>query len=408
MSDVLSEAMHSESPLVLEALADLLEAAVDRHDHRDNIAMKTSALAAASSSLSSSSSTSTASRFNIHTVWTSQKARMAQTRYIMQVDEEAFRSSGITYSQLHQIESKELGILLDVLATTVTLQSFRLIHSPTGDSPRHHDSLTPNEECRQVGAGNECIDTTATRQHSCSRSLARIAAAICFGISADDLNTSNVAIGNRRWIIPGPKMLDLLLKCASHPSVVVCANILPVMTPVLAQQVGLATQWLPILQRRAIIPHHHSVEYTGHINSISLDAADICQVTYDDFVHRFRDTVLADALLACFQSHPEFYLASCTAAIEEFCSVGQDTATLQTSFHLEAALFVMASAADGVSDDSPGTSNEVIWERISGYLERCTAALAKIPQSLTSNPLAMVAACRFITKVWTYASLWIW
>jgi hypothetical protein len=405
--------MLSESPHVLDALADLLEATVERHFHRDTINMNSSDLAG-TLSLSPSATTSRSTEFNIHTVWTSQKARMTQTRYIMQVDEEAFRSSGITYSQLHQIECKELGLLLDVLANTVALQSFRLVDPPASNSgPRNpHVSLTTSND--ESHHRDDSFDTAATRLHSCSRSFARIAAAICWGIStAGDLNAGGFNITNRSCsviILSRPKMLDLLLKCASHPSVVVCATILPVMTPILAQQMGLATQWLPILQRRAIIPHHHTIDNnTGHTSTISLDATDLCQVQYDEFAQGFRDTVLSDALLACFQSHPEFYVASCTAAIEEFCSVGvaagSDSVTVQTSFHLEAALFVMACASDAVSD-STGTSSSssnndvvVVLERISSYLERCTAALAKIPPSLTSNPLAMVAACRFIMKV---------
>jgi hypothetical protein len=211
----------------------------------------------------------------------------------------------------------------------------------------------------------------------------------------------------------------MLSKCASHPSVVICAFVLPIITPVLATEVGLATQWLPILQRRAIIPHHFSQE-EGTDAPLSLAAYDVCSVGFEDFVRSFRETVLTDALLACFASHPEYYFASCTAAIEEFCT--SEATTAQTSLNLEAALYCMTVVADEVlvrissssnppspdrksvevnatgASDPTTTEGSASNKRIRGSLERCTAAIARKPKSL-SNPLTLSQACHFVQKV---------
>jgi hypothetical protein len=202
--------------------------------------------------------------------------------------------------------------------------------------------------------------------------------------------------------------------------------VLPIITPVLATEVGLATQWLPILQRRAIIPHHYPAQedYDDNIETkpppqlLSLVADDTSQVGYHDFVQHFRQTVLADALAACYNSHSDYYLASCTAAIEEFCTTTADTAEPQTALHLEAALYCMTVVADEVllgmsaSSNPPSparksaaaeiistpTSSDSKAKQIRGFLEKCTVAIAKKPKSL-SNPLTMSQACCFIQKV---------
>ena len=214
-------------------------------------------------------------------------------------------------------------------------------------------------------------------------------------------------------------MLELLSKCASHPSVSICATVLPVITPALKTQSGLATQWLPTLQRRAIIPHYPNnnailspssgnsqIENSDKPYIPLLAASDICFVEFEEFMDRFRETVLADALNACYSVNSEYYLASCTAAIEEFC-VG-DVVTEQTSFHLEAALFCLSVVSEqvlsGLSLDPTGARapspnpGKKPNANIPSYLVRCTAALAKKPKSL-NNSLTMAQACRFMRNV---------
>ena len=147
-----------------------------------------------------------------------------------------------------------------------------------------------------------------------------------------DNNDTTTLSMYQQCIPPGPGCLDMLTKCATHPSVQICAMVLPIITPVLATEVGLATQWLPILQRRAIIPHHYQAKDMNDDDDdndnetkpspqvLSLVADDTSYVGYQDFIQHFRQTVLADALVACYNSHSDYYLASCTAAIEEFCA----------------------------------------------------------------------------------------
>jgi hypothetical protein len=86
----LSDAMYSDSRLVLDALADLVECVMERHQ-----------------------------------VTTVSERRMTQVRYIMQVeDEEDFRQR-ITAADLVQIESKEMAVILEELVSAIGLQRFR-------------------------------------------------------------------------------------------------------------------------------------------------------------------------------------------------------------------------------------------------------------------------------------------
>jgi hypothetical protein len=376
--------MYSDSPQVMDALADLLELVVEQHPPKTTN----------SHSHHHQQQQQQQRRRQQHAEGQQQPrqeeeeeheelvstARFHQTRYIMGVLDEASFRANITPQQLYAIESKELGGMIEELASAISLQRYRF------------------------------IDRQASDDHDVCHSLARIVAAVCVGYSKITMamdqqqyhnrnNNSNSAIPSTfRHCIPGPGCLDLLVKCASHPSVVICGLVLPIITPVLATEVGLGTHWLPILQRRAIIPHHPDVTSSSGHHVPSLVASDVCYASFEEFVEQFRETVLVDALLACYALNPEYYLASCTAAIEEFCS--GDGATEQTSFHLEAALYCLESVAEealcsemhtsSTASDSPGN--------LSGYLERCTAALAKKPMSLM-NPLTMKQACHFIRKV---------
>jgi hypothetical protein len=83
--------MYSDSRMVVDALGELIEAVVDRHQ-----------------------------------VPTVSEQRMTQTRYIMQVDEASFRSN-ITTEQLVLIESKEMSSILEELVSAVGLQRFRFV-----------------------------------------------------------------------------------------------------------------------------------------------------------------------------------------------------------------------------------------------------------------------------------------
>lgn len=63
--------------------------------------------------------------------------RMTQVRYIMQVDEEAFRSS-ITAEQLLAIETKEMAVIIEELESSVGLQRFRFVDRQAKGECRLH------------------------------------------------------------------------------------------------------------------------------------------------------------------------------------------------------------------------------------------------------------------------------
>lgn len=379
LSRLLGEVLETESPGVMSALADLIEYVVEGHIVPQP----------------SQSSQTLISDY-----------RMTQTRYLMQVPDEASFRANVSEQQLHTIETKELSDILSELSADIERQRFRFpSFGRTAEKGKENHT-------RKAAHGEIIVDDA---MHSLGHSLARITAALCMGYSKIvDSDNSTETAGEYR-IPPGPGMLELLSKCASHPSVLICGIVLPVITPVLKTQVGLATQWLPTLQRRAIIPHNpnnsailasSSNNHTDNSEIPLLAASDISFVEFEEFLTGFRETVLSEALNACYSIHSEYYVASCTAAIEEFC-VG-DVVTEQTSFHLEAALYCLAEVSEQVlsglsldqtdtSATSPSPENKANAS-IPGYLLRCTAALAKKPKSL-NNPLTMAQACRFMRKV---------
>jgi hypothetical protein len=87
--DTLNDAMYSDSRFVVDALAEFMESVMERHQ-----------------------------------VATVSKQRMTQVRYIMQVDEDSFRTH-ITADQLVAIESKEMALILEDLTSAIGLQRFR-------------------------------------------------------------------------------------------------------------------------------------------------------------------------------------------------------------------------------------------------------------------------------------------
>ena len=413
LTELLGEALQTDSPRVMNALADLIENVVERHI----VVPPRQRQQEVSVSLISD-------------------ARMTQTRYLMQVPDEVSFRSNVSQEQLHTIETKELCDILYDLSMNVEKQKCRFPSFTTAISGKDGSNHQ-----KQQSSAETCFND---RAHALGHSLARIAAAVCFGYAkvstqqeqeqvlekTTPIATANGAddgndIINNKYRIPESGLLELLSKCASHPSVAICGIVLPVVTPILRTEVGLATQWLPTLQRRAIIPHHPPSYNEDSNNAVVqvrpsslLMASDICFVEFEEFLYQFRETVLKDALNACYGIHSEYYLASCTAAIEEFCvSDAAGTDGEQTSFHLEAALFCLVAVSEQVlpsviitgSYDITNTTtptmkttassaNIVKDANVSNYLLRCTVALAKKPYSL-NNPLTMAQACRFVRKV---------
>ena len=190
------------------------------------------------------------------------------------------------------------------------------------------------------------------------------------------------ASDNKQALKNEPGMVDLVMKGAAHPSVNISGIALSVLARVATMDTSLPPELLPLLQRRAITPHHI---ISG---SPSLAASDICGVNVQEF-HIFRNAVLKEALIACYEGDRDNYMDSCTSAVEEFCSEG---ATSEVSLHLEAALFCLATVAEQVLAGDG-------MNRHSSQLERCTTALSNKPASLMVNPLTLAQMCQFIRKV---------
>lgn len=271
--------------------------------------------------------------------------RMSQVRYLLQVDEASFQSN-FSAEQLNLIESKEMSAIVDDLVSAIGLQRFRFTERQNNGD------------------------------HDVCRSLVRIASALCSAamkFSADH--------GHPLKNEPG--LIDLMMKGAAHPSVNISGIALGVLADVARLDVTLGLQLLPLLQRRAITPHHI---ISGEPY---LAASDICGVNFHEF-QIFRDTILKDALLASYEGNSMNYMDSCTSAVEEFCS---ENASSQVSLHLEAALFCLASVADLALR---ATENGAF--RHASQLERCTSALAAKPSSMMTNPLTLSQMCQFLRK----------
>jgi hypothetical protein len=207
--------------------------------------------------------------------------------------------------------------------------------------------------------------------------LARIAAAVC---------STHIDVLNEEESVQLDKgVLTLLLKAAAYPSVNVCAIVLPVLTKCVFIMPLLGPELLPVLQRRAIIPH----SLTN--NLISFSVPSFCDINYSEFL-RFRDDVLTKALIACCKANRSYYVESCASAVEEFCSI---TSSVEVSLQLEAALFcieIVGPEATHVGEGFPHGDR----------LSQIISALVLKPQSLMLNPLTLARAYRMMITVSHY------
>ena len=190
-------------------------------------------------------------------------------------------------------------------------------------------------------------------------------------------------------------VVDLLMKAGANPMVHVSAGAIHMLSKIVAVDHSLSARLLPLLQHRAIIPYIMK----GQVPS--LGAAEVSGVDFPEY-EAFRDITLREALTACFVQNPSYFLDSCTSAVEEFCS---SSSTVEVSFQLEAALFCIRMAANGILSDDTWRS-EGLPERGAGksaspddQLRRCTKSLAIKPAFLAANPLALAQLNRFIGQV---------
>ena len=348
--ELINDAMYSDSKYVVEALAEFIEASVSENKE----------------------------------VPTVLEERMTQVRYLLQVDEASFQSN-FSADQLNLIEMKEMSAIVDDLVSSIGLQRVRCTERQntgklfigTGVNGYPLACMAVGDDLSSRSHFSLFCNLHDTGDHDVCRNLVRIAAALCSAAikaAADHGHTPKNE----------PGLIDLIMKGAAHPSVNISGIALSVLAQVVRLDLSLGLQLLPLLQRRAITPHHIIA------GAPYLAASDICGVNFHEF-QIFRDTVLTDALAACYEGNSNNYMDSCTSAVEEFCS---ESASSQVSLHLEAALFCLAAVSDLALSKTHG--------EVSSHgpqLERCTSALAAKPGSMMSNPLTLAQMCRFLRKV---------
>lgn len=178
-------------------------------------------------------------------------------------------------------------------------------------------------------------------------------------------------------------MIELLYKAAAHPFVNISALALDALCQAGQKGYSPAEALLPILQRRAIIPH-----FVTPSGSLSVSAYDLCGVAYHDF-EIFRESILTKALSLCWRLNAVDYMESCTAAVEEFCS---ERPSVELTLQLEAALFCIEAVAGEMQVGQTAAS-------YSEQLGRCLAALGAKPQVLMSNPLTLSRMCSLLGKL---------
>lgn len=182
-------------------------------------------------------------------------------------------------------------------------------------------------------------------------------------------------------------LLELLMKAGAHPHIHISSIAIVVLYQLLPVDSTFSPRLLPLLQHRAIIPY----VLNGTVPSLAAGASG--GIDFYEF-ENFRQNVLVEALLSCYEQNSKYYMDSCTSAVEEFCS---SSATVEVSFQLEAALFCLSAVA--LSVNKPFKTNDQGENAHSQQLSRCTTALSTKPVFLPANPLALAQLNRFIGMV---------
>ena len=331
---IISDALYSDSDLVVEGMAELIDNCV-QGNHESRVSDE----------------------------------RMTQARYIMEVEEEIFRT--ITAEDLYRIEAKEMQDVLGELVSAVGLQRFRFSERQAKGTKLCETVLSTISEYQ--------LTKFFSGDNGICRNLTRIAAKV--GAAAvEGLATGQIPRG-------GSGLLELLVKAAAHPNVYISSLAIEVLSAFLPLDPSFPSRMLPLLQHRAIIPY----VLIGSLPSLAAGAA--AGVDFSEF-ENFRQNILADALVACYVQDPKYYMDSCTSAVEEFCS---SPATVEVSFQLEAALFCLTTVALTVTGSSKRKEEGAVTHY--DQLSLCTKALSTKPTFLPANPLALGQLNRFLGMV---------
>lgn len=207
-------------------------------------------------------------------------------------------------------------------------------------------------------------------------------------------------------------IVDLLLKAAAHPSVLVCGLALEALPLLILPRHSLSENLLPILQQKVVYPLHLLNETA--MQNMDLDHGD---TDFQEF-NQFREDCVVDTLTKCYLNNPVFYLESCMVALERLCATNIPSSQSDV-YQMEGVLFCLRAvstdaskiallvnagpaaqaaaarafmsrrncAIDDIEEDS---------KRHNDILVRCVLALTKAPP--TSNPLVLSQMCQFIGK----------
>lgn len=323
--DILNDAMYSDSPAAVDALADFIERTVESPFDQEI-----------------------------------SEDRMNQVRHIINVDETSFKAN-FSASQLRNIEQKEMSTILEKLVCAVGLQRVRFV------------------ERQNQGDLEVC------------RNLARIGKAV-------SMAWLEIYKGDEQ-IQPERGIIEFLLKTAYHPSLSICGLTLSVIHCFASKTNLLAKELIPLLQRKAIIPHYLDSE-TGNL---AIAGDDEYGASVDEFL-RFRESVLAEALTTCCEFESDAYIESCTSAIEEFCATDTKQDGARLSFHLEAALFCVETLGFVLSPASTMARVDCAAASLvfSEHFFRCISAVSqKHVPSFASNPLT-VARLSILLQRWAF------
>lgn len=296
--------------------------------------------------------------------------RMNQVRHIIQVDESSFQAR-FSMDQLKVIEQKEMEAIVGEIVSAAGLQRFRFAERQSTGTMI--ESRTPCLSHPSILLIVQFV--VVSGDHDVCRNLARIAASICKVCASDPQN--GMAVN------PDHGIIELLLKAAGYPIVHVSAIALDGLLGASRRGYASAVALLPILQRRAIIPH--VVTKSG---TLTLTAYELCGVTYQEFI-TFRDGVLTEFLHLCWQMDPDNFMDSCAAAVEEFCSA--KTLSPELSLQLEAALFCVEAITR--------LSRSEVANPRSLQLKRIVSSIGSKPAVIFSNPLTLSRTCSLLQPV---------
>jgi len=414
--DLLCDALYSQSGLVLDGVADLLESILKpqeegRKDGRDDITAMNDIVDVDDDAMMMIAPTVNAP---IQTDASAKGSHAEEAGAII------FSSANATVhdSQEQQRRKRERWDIVETLMSAIGLQRLRF------------------------------SDRQSNGDTAVCQSLVRTAANITAAHHALLKGTQDLT--------PPPPMetrdiVGLLCQATGNFSLHVCATALEALSTLITsshpnKNDASPDRILPILLQRAICPSSVLHEVGEHHDNVDVNPEEFDQ---------FRECCLVDALSACYLQNSRFYLERCVAIVENVCrshqttpeAVGCTDATMAGGTHqrqrkqqhleLEAALFSISAVSlhvlrhmdiqgtkatsssthneDGKSecrnhgsdftkttvhvvDATDGAAASASPEYYDAQMVKCTSALIRSQIFIADGPLLLVQTCRFVAK----------